>query len=121
MCVCAAFEYQNDSVVMVEKWDYYHCNSSDPILAFNNGKGVIKLDRPGPFYFISGFPEHCKNGQRLLVEVMSSHLDAPPRSADPPESYADGAPSPSASAAGAVAPVTILLVASLGIIFLFSQ
>lgn len=96
-----AFEYKNDSVLMVEKWDYYHCNSSDPILALDNGKGIIKLDRSGPFYFISGFPDHCKNGQRLLVQVIS-----PPLTAPPPDSYVDSAPSPSSHNAGASVPVT---------------
>ncbi|KAG7014059.1 Early nodulin-like protein 1, partial [Cucurbita argyrosperma subsp. argyrosperma] len=93
-----SFEYNNDSVVMVEKWDYYHCNSSDPILSFDNGKGVIKLDRAGAFYFISGFPDHCKNGQRLLVQVLSPPL--PDLIGPSPEAYDDDAPSPSSNNAG---------------------
>ncbi|KGN45598.1 mavicyanin [Cucumis sativus] len=98
-----SFEYKNDSVLMVEKWDYYHCNSSDPILGFNNGKGVIKLNRAGAFYFISGFSDHCRNGQRLLVRVMLPHDLIV---ASPPQSTADDAPSPSFTNDGAPLPVT---------------
>lgn len=83
---------------MVEKWDYYHCNSSDPILSFDNGKGVVKLDRAGAFYFISGFPDHCKNGQRLLVQVLSPPLHD--LIGPSPEAYGDDAPSPSSNNAG---------------------
>ncbi|RDX63988.1 Early nodulin-like protein 1, partial [Mucuna pruriens] len=67
------FEYQNDSVVSVEKWDYINCDASNPITAFDNGKSTFNLDRPGDFYFISGTDDHCKNGQRLLVDVMHPH------------------------------------------------
>jgi hypothetical protein len=100
LCVLGtAFEYMNDSVLVVDKYDYYHCNTSEPITAFNDGKNtVVKLDRPGPFYFISGAPDHCKNGQRLLVDVMSPHgphpiAPSPPSTAFPPEP--DKGPSPS--------------------------
>ncbi|XP_021891940.1 mavicyanin [Carica papaya] len=91
------FEYKNDSVVEVEKWGYYHCNSSNPIVAFDNGRSIFKLDRPGAFYFISGISDHCKNGQRLIVEVMGlhHHLHSPPPSmAMPPEHQLSPSPSP---------------------------
>ncbi|XP_038717169.1 mavicyanin-like [Tripterygium wilfordii] len=67
-----SFEYQNDSVLVVEKFVYYHCNTSNPFSSFDNGKTVFKLDTPGPCYFICGAPNHCKNGPRLLV-VMGPH------------------------------------------------
>lgn len=94
---CTAFEYNNDSVLVVNKYDYYHCNTTEPITAFNDGNSaVVKLDRPGPFYFISGAPDHCNNGQRLLVDVMSPHgrHPSPPSVAFPPETDKQG-PSPS--------------------------
>ncbi|KAM7255664.1 hypothetical protein ACFE04_008562 [Oxalis oulophora] len=80
-----AFKYQNDSVLVVDKWDYYHCITTDPIASFNNGETVIKLDRPGPFYFISGNPDHCKKGQNLLVDVLDIH-QSPAPAMFPPES-----------------------------------
>ncbi|KAK0597903.1 hypothetical protein LWI29_029649 [Acer saccharum] len=97
-----SFEYKNDSVLQVEKWGYYHCNTSKAIIAFNNGKSLMKLDRPGPFYFISGTFDHCRNGQRLLVEVMGLHqspLSPPSTIAAPPETLLGPGPLPSSSAA----------------------
>ncbi|KAK9923436.1 hypothetical protein M0R45_031855 [Rubus argutus] len=94
------FNYKNDSVLEVDKWGYYHCNITNPIIAFDNGKSIMKLDRSGPFYFISGVPDHCKNGQRLWVQVMDPHpiSQTPPSIADPPEPYlAADSPAPSSS------------------------
>ncbi|KAL3840866.1 hypothetical protein ACJIZ3_025457 [Penstemon smallii] len=80
------FEYKNDSVMVVDKWGYYHCNSSHPVSVFKDGRNtLIKLERPGPLYFVSGDPEHCKNGQRLMVEVITLH----------PRSPMDASPAPS--------------------------
>lgn len=107
MFLDTAFEYNNDSVLVVDKYDYYHCNTTDPITAFSDGnRAVVKLDRPGPFYFISGAPDHCNNGQRLLVDVMSPHqrhpiAPSPPSVAFPPETDKQG-PSPSPSTSSGV-------------------
>ncbi|KAL7140138.1 hypothetical protein ABFS83_09G101900 [Erythranthe nasuta] len=72
------FEYKNDSVVVVDKWGYYHCNSTHPISAvFDDGNTVFNLGLPGPAYFVSSDPVRCKNGQRLMVEVISLMHDDP--------------------------------------------
>ncbi|KAJ7963054.1 Early nodulin-like protein 1-like [Quillaja saponaria] len=94
-----SFEYKNDSVLLVNKWGYYHCNTSNPITNLNDGNSSFKLDRSGPFYFISGALDHCKNGQRLLVEVMSPHLisHSPPSISVPPESFSVSPPAPAPS------------------------
>ncbi|KAK2654693.1 hypothetical protein Ddye_014549 [Dipteronia dyeriana] len=87
---------------VVEKWGYYHCNTRKAIIAFNYGKSLIKLDRPGPFYFISGTFDHCRNGQRLLVEVTGLHQSphSPPSTiAAPPGTLLSPGPLPSLSAA----------------------
>ncbi|KAL2982337.1 hypothetical protein AAZX31_13G336400 [Glycine max] len=91
------FEYQNDSVLSVEKFDYMNCDASNPITAFDNGKSTFNLDRPGNFYFISGTDDHCKNGQKLLVDVMHPHtvLKSPPPISLPPEGFPPMAPPPS--------------------------
>ncbi|CAN1836704.1 Early nodulin-like protein 1 [Linum perenne] len=82
------FEYKNDSVAEVDEWGYSHCNTSTSMVAFDNGNSSFKLEKPGPFYFISGNFSHCKHGQLLLVEVMHQHhhIMAPqPAYANPPE------------------------------------
>ncbi|XP_012856115.1 PREDICTED: ATP-dependent zinc metalloprotease FTSH 5, chloroplastic-like [Erythranthe guttata] len=66
---CLCFVYKNDSVVVVvDKWGYYHCNSTHPISVFDDGNTVFNLGQPGPAYFVSSDPVRCKNGQRLMVE-----------------------------------------------------
>lgn len=59
--------------MVVDKYGYYHCNSTRPASVFKDGNTVINLERPGPAYFVSGDPDHCKNGQRLMVEVITLH------------------------------------------------
>ncbi|KAH6832471.1 hypothetical protein C2S53_019789 [Perilla frutescens var. hirtella] len=83
------FVYKNDSVMVVDKYGFYHCNSTNPISVFKDGNTLINLERPGPVYFVSGDPDHCKNGQRLMVEVITLHPQSPPQ-----PTAASPAPSP---------------------------
>ncbi|PIN24185.1 hypothetical protein CDL12_03089 [Handroanthus impetiginosus] len=53
----------------------------------SHGNTVVNLERPGPVYFVSGDPDHCKNGQRLTVEVVTPHRS-------PPQLYMDASPAP---------------------------
>lgn len=89
------FVYKNDSVMVVDKYGYYHCNSTNPTSVFKDGNTVVNLERPGPAYFVSGDPGHCKDGQRLMVEVITLH----PGSRSPPRPEEESpAPSPSGAA-----------------------
>ncbi|KAK1375994.1 Phytocyanin domain-containing protein [Heracleum sosnowskyi] len=67
------FEYTNDSVLVVNKWAFYHCNITNASSVFTDGNTTINLDNAGPLYFISGDVEHCENGQRLAAEVLPLH------------------------------------------------
>ncbi|PNX94755.1 early nodulin-like protein 1-like [Trifolium pratense] len=60
-----------DSVLQVNKEDYANCNISNPIEEYKDGNTKVKLDRSGPFYFISGAKGHCEKGQKLTVVVIS--------------------------------------------------
>ncbi|GAA0170257.1 hypothetical protein Leryth_010233 [Lithospermum erythrorhizon] len=92
------FEYKNDSVLVVDKWGYYHCDTTKPSSVFNDGNTTLVLDNPGKFYFISGDPQHCEEGQRLFVNVLPL-----PSNADSP------APSPVTSISGSsVVSVTVV-------------
>ncbi|CAA0837279.1 early nodulin-like protein 7 [Striga hermonthica] len=86
------FRYKNDTVVAVDKWGYYHCNSSHAAAVFKNGNTVIDLKQPGTVYFISADPNHCKNGQRVMVDVMDLNLAGGTRPEDE-----SPAPSPNCS------------------------
>ncbi|KAJ1413107.1 Phytocyanin domain [Sesbania bispinosa] len=54
-------------------WEgYANCNSHpSPIERYSDGNTKVKLDRPGPFYFISGAKGHCEKGQKVIVVVVS--------------------------------------------------
>ncbi|CAN4089004.1 unnamed protein product [Withania somnifera] len=90
------FEYRNDSVIRVNKWEFYHCNKTHPASGAKDGNRTVKLNRDGPVYFVSGDPEHCKKGQRLAVEVFPLH----PISESPPQPISESpAPAPLSSSA----------------------
>lgn len=99
------YEGGKDSVVEVSKEDYAKCNTSNPIEEYSDGNTKVKLDRPGPFFFISGEKGHCEKGQKLIVVVMSPrHRDtgisfSSPAAAPSPAEFEDGpAVAPTSSA-----------------------
>ncbi|PSS30179.1 Early nodulin-like protein [Actinidia chinensis var. chinensis] len=65
------FKYKKDSVMEVTESDYKKCNSTHPNFFSNTGDTLFKLDRSGPFYFISGASGHCSRGQKMILKVMS--------------------------------------------------
>ncbi|KAK4361880.1 hypothetical protein RND71_017121 [Anisodus tanguticus] len=106
----AGFEFRNDSVIRVDKWEFYHCNRTHPASGAKDSNTTVNLDRPGSFYFVSGDPEHCKNGQRLAVEVYPLHpiSDSPPQ----PISMAP-APSPLSSSSAVSSSVPLAFISAL--------
>lgn len=65
------YDGEKDSVLQVSKEDYESCNVSNPIAEYKDGSTKVELNRSGPFYFISGAKGHCKQGQKLVVVVLS--------------------------------------------------
>lgn len=65
------FDGSKDSVLQVAKRDYVTCNTSSPIETYTDGNTKVKLERSGPYYFISGAEGHCEKGQKVIVVVMS--------------------------------------------------
>ncbi|KHN36648.1 Early nodulin-like protein 2 [Glycine soja] len=68
------FKYKkgSDSVLVVNKDDYDSCNSNNPIQKMDEGDSLFTLDKPGPFFFISGNLENCQSGQKLIVVVLAN-------------------------------------------------
>ncbi|KAL7187226.1 hypothetical protein ACSBR1_037320 [Camellia fascicularis] len=99
------YDGNKDSVVEVRKRDYITCNTSSPIAEHKDGNTKVKLDRSGPFYFISGEEGHCEKGQKLIVVVMSAkhatrHFGIAP--APSPVDFQGPAVAPTSAAAAAV-------------------
>ncbi|XP_022851102.1 early nodulin-like protein 1 [Olea europaea var. sylvestris] len=65
------FDGSKDSVLQVAKRDYVTCNTSSPLETYTDGNTKVKLERSGPYYFISGAEGHCEKGQKVIVVVMS--------------------------------------------------
>ncbi|XP_043694018.1 early nodulin-like protein 3 [Telopea speciosissima] len=63
---------KKDSVLQVIKEDYVTCNTTSPIAEYKEENTKVKLDRSGPYYFISGAKGHCEKGQKMIVVVMSA-------------------------------------------------
>ncbi|GAV72312.1 Cu_bind_like domain-containing protein, partial [Cephalotus follicularis] len=92
------YEKGSDSVLLVQKDDYYKCNTKDPIKTMDDGDSKFKFDNSGLFFFISGKEDHCQKEQKLLIIVMTpkSPSDLTP---SPSESISTPAPAPSPSSA----------------------
>ncbi|RDX86231.1 Early nodulin-like protein 1, partial [Mucuna pruriens] len=92
------YEGGKDSVLEVSREDYVNCSISNPIKEHSDGTTKVKLDHPGPFYFISGAKGHCEKGQKLVVVVLT------PREKSNTGPVLSPAPAPSPSSAEFEAP-----------------
>jgi hypothetical protein len=85
----AAFNYVagKDSVVRVNGSDFQSCSVpwSAPVLG--SGHDTIVLTTYGRRWYISGFANHCKHGQKFVITVLPQQKDA----------WWSPSPSPSAS------------------------
>lgn len=75
--------------------DNDNCTTWNAISEFNDGNTVFELNRSGFFYFISGQPDHCTAGQKMIICVMHPSeykpgLPHPPESAPAPRVQALG-------------------------------
>ncbi|KAJ8764813.1 hypothetical protein K2173_010278 [Erythroxylum novogranatense] len=67
------FKYKkgSDSVLVVNKDDYYSCKMKNPLKSLKDGDSIFKFNHPGPFFFISGNEDNCKKGQMVIIVVMA--------------------------------------------------
>ncbi|PSR91875.1 Early nodulin-like protein [Actinidia chinensis var. chinensis] len=96
------YDSSKDSVLEVSKTDYETCNTSKPIAEYKDGNTKVELHRSGPFYFISGAHDHCQQGQKLTVVVISPrhHHMISSAPAPSPAEFEGPAVAPASSAAG---------------------
>ncbi|KAF0920233.1 hypothetical protein E2562_034041 [Oryza meyeriana var. granulata] len=66
------FMYKDaDSMLVVDMRHYEACDRSDRIEKMSHGDSAYVLGKAGPFYFIGGDLGRCKNGQKLIVVVIT--------------------------------------------------
>ncbi|KAF3779982.1 Early nodulin-like protein 1 [Nymphaea thermarum] len=109
----AVFVYKagSDSVLQVSKDDYTNCNTAAPIASFTDGRTTFTFNQSGPYYFISGVEDNCKNKEKLVVIVLADRTKKPstqppvsPPAASPPATSPPVESPPAPSGAGAPAP-----------------
>ncbi|KAJ7948331.1 Early nodulin-like protein [Quillaja saponaria] len=103
------FKYKkgSDSILVVTKYDYYSCNTKNPIQTLNDGDSTFKFDRSGPFFFISGNGDNCQKGQRVTIVVLAARDKPhrpPPSSPTPVASPPAVVPSPKAESPKVASP-----------------
>ncbi|GMH11070.1 hypothetical protein Nepgr_012911 [Nepenthes gracilis] len=98
------YKKERDSVLVVTMENYYKCNATRPLKSLTEGDSELKLDRSGPFFFISGNADHCGRGQKLIVTVLAVRHRAPPAAPSPSPSLS---PSPPAQTPGAASPTVV--------------
>ncbi|KFK27769.1 hypothetical protein AALP_AA8G426600 [Arabis alpina] len=98
------YDGEKDSVLQVTKEAYINCNTTNPAANYSNGDTKVKLERSGPFFFISGSKSNCVEGEKLHIVVVSA------RGGHTGGFFTGSAPSPAPSpamlGAQAVPPVT---------------
>ncbi|KAJ0247399.1 Early nodulin-like protein 15 [Hirschfeldia incana] len=92
-----SYEAGKDSVLQVTREAYEKCNTTSPKASYTDGNTKVKLEQPGPVYFISGKEGHCQKGQKLLLVVVSPRSSA--FSPAPSPSFDGPAVAPSSGAA----------------------
>ncbi|OVA12117.1 Plastocyanin-like [Macleaya cordata] len=66
------FNYEGGlhNILRVNATAYDNCVKEPNLGAFGNGNDTITLAEVGRFWYICGVVDHCKNGQKLSVEVL---------------------------------------------------
>ncbi|XP_042490153.1 uclacyanin 1-like [Macadamia integrifolia] len=70
-------------VIEVTKADYDSCQATSAVKVYTDLNTVITLNLPGNRYFICGFPEHCGQGMKLLVQTLATSTAIPPTATSP--------------------------------------
>lgn len=87
-------------MLLVTEQDFDTCNTRNPVRRLqavgssgSSERSVFKLDRSGPFFFISSDEERCQKGQKLYIIVMAVRRSTTP-AAPAPDAAFPPAPSP---------------------------
>ncbi|KAK6260089.1 Phytocyanin domain - like 3 [Theobroma cacao] len=108
------FEYNAifHNVKEVTEPNYRACNATNPIATYYTGNDSFTLKQPGHRYFLCGFPNHCKYGQKvdIYVHEVSSPSPAPANSLPLPPSPAAENPATSSVRTNSASSIHISIV-----------
>ncbi|XP_019196578.1 PREDICTED: early nodulin-like protein 1 [Ipomoea nil] len=93
-----------DSVLLVNKDDFTNCNTAAPLEKYSDGHTIFKFNHSGPFYFISGVQDNCKNNEKVAIIVLADRSNHSSASASPPSPSTSETNSPSPAPSGEEAP-----------------
>ncbi|WJX73515.1 hypothetical protein P8452_57286 [Trifolium repens] len=101
------FNYQSgqDSIIQVNsQQDYENCNTDAASSAkASDGHTVIKLNKSGPHYFISGNKNNCLKNEKLLVIVLADRTN---KNSNTNQTTTPPSPSPSVSISPSPSPLS---------------
>ncbi|KAJ7540711.1 hypothetical protein O6H91_10G027500 [Diphasiastrum complanatum] len=68
------FQYPPEThyVMQVSQQDFKACVTSRPVLTATGGSNVIRLSRPGTYWFICGVAGHCSAGMKVAIQATGS-------------------------------------------------
>jgi hypothetical protein len=101
------FNYQSgqDSIIQVNsQQDYENCNTDAASSAkASDGHTVIKLNKSGPHYFISGNKNNCLKNEKLFVIVLADRTN---KNSNTNQTTTHPSPSPSVSISPSPSPLS---------------
>ncbi|KAL2327987.1 hypothetical protein Fmac_021414 [Flemingia macrophylla] len=104
------FNYQSgqDSVLYVKSEDYASCNTDSPYAKYSDGHTIIKLNKSGHHFFISGNKDNCLKNEKLTVIVLAERTKNTNQTttASPPSPQSPSSPSPAPTGQEGQSPTT---------------
>ncbi|KAI5070191.1 hypothetical protein GOP47_0014534 [Adiantum capillus-veneris] len=74
------------SVLQVTKEDYEECKTSNALFSDDKGDTTFPLTTEGQYWFICGVNDHCSQGMKFTINVLSSTAIAPSYGPSTPDS-----------------------------------
>lgn len=102
MYICfAVFNYTPGfhNVIPVNGAEFKECNVTQSPRNFTSGHDVVPLKTAGRKWYLCGVADHCSQGQKFAITVLTTPAPAwpPAAPASPPAAPTPAAPSPSSS------------------------
>ncbi|XP_045817064.1 umecyanin-like [Trifolium pratense] len=85
------------TVAEISKADFDNCNVNQNTQAITTSPARVTLNKTGDFYFTCTIQDHCNNGQKLSVKVVSASSSPAPAQGPSPPSSTTPSPTPPSS------------------------